>query len=82
MPVDTAILSVFLEGDPNLTTYLIKLLRTSKPEQQDNTLWYLTPENPRKTEDHTPIQTRILKELHKVKDKKKPNPKDDTKFRI
>ena len=32
--VDTAILSMIPEGDPNLITYLTELLRTNKPDQQ------------------------------------------------
>ena len=60
-PVDTAILSMIPEGDPDLITYLTELLRTSKPGQQTNTFWFPTPENPGNTEEHTPFQTRILK---------------------
>ena len=52
-PVDTAILSMNPEGDPDLVTYLIELLRTNKPDQQNNTFWFPTPENPGSTEDHT-----------------------------
>ena len=33
-PVDTAILSMIREGDPDLTTYLSELLRTNKPEHR------------------------------------------------
>ena len=43
-PVDMAILSMIPQDDPDLTAYLKKLLRTSKPEQQDNTFWFPTPE--------------------------------------
>ena len=32
-PVDTAILSMIPEGDPDLVTYLTELLRTNKPDQ-------------------------------------------------
>ena len=71
-PVDMAILSMIPQGDPNLTAYLNELLRTNKPEQQDNTFWFPTPENPGEPEDHTPIQTRSLKELNELKDKEKP----------
>ena len=53
--VDTAILSMIPEGDLDLSTYLSELLRTNEPEQQSNTFWFPTPENPGKTEDHTPI---------------------------
>ena len=56
-PVDTAIFSVIPKGDPILITYLAVLLRTNKPEQQNNTFWFPTHKNPGNTEDHTPIQT-------------------------
>ena len=49
--------------------------------QQDNTFWFPTPENPGKLEDHTPIQTRILKELNELKDKEKLNPQESTQSR-
>ena len=68
-PVDLAILSMIPQGDPDLTAYLNELLRTNKPEQQDNMFWFPTPENPGKPEDHTPIQTRIVNELNELKDK-------------
>ena len=80
-PVDQAILSMIPQGDPDLTAYLNKLLRTNKPEQQDNTFWFPTPENPGKPEDHTPIQTKILKELNGLKDKENLNPQESTKSR-
>ena len=75
-PVDMAILSMIPQDDPDLTAYLNELLRTNKPEQQDNTFWFPTPENPGKPEDHTPIQTRNLKELNELKDKEKLNPQE------
>ena len=57
-PVDTAIFIMIPEGDPNLVTYLTELLRTNKPDQQNNTFWFPTPKNPGNTEDHTPIQAQ------------------------
>ena len=81
-PVDMAILSMIPEGDPDLITYLTELLRKNKPDQQTNTFWFPTPENPGKTEEHTPIQTRILKELRELQQKEKLNPKDDNESRI
>ena len=75
-PVDMAILSMIPQGDLDLTAYLNELLRTNKPEQQDNTFWFPTPENPGRPEDHTPIQTRILNELNELKDKEKLNPQE------
>ena len=76
-PVDTAILCMIPEGDRDLITYLTELLRTNKPDQQTNTFWFPSPENHGNTEDHTPIQTRILKELRELQRKEKPNPKED-----
>ena len=66
-----ATLSFIPEGDPELTAYLNKLLRTNEPEQQNNTFWLPTTENPAKEEDHhTTIQTGILKELVETKKNK------------
>ena len=80
-PVDIAILSMIPQGDPDLTAYKNELLRTNKPEQQHNTFWFRTPENPGKPEDHTPIQSRNLKELNELKDKEKLNPQENTESR-
>ena len=66
------------QGDPDLTAYLNEFLRTNKPEQQFNTIWFPTPKNPGKHEDHTPIQSRILKELNELKDKEELNPQKNT----
>ena len=79
--MDTAILSMIPEGDPDLTTYLGELLRTNKPEQRINTFWLPTSENPGKTEDHTPIQTRILQDLRELQEKGKLKPTDDVESR-
>ena len=70
------------EGHPGLITHLTELLRTNKPDQQTNTFWFPTPENPGNTNEHTPIETRILKELCELQQKEKLNPKDDTESRI
>ena len=78
-PVVMAILTMIPQGDPDLTAYPNELFRRNKPEQQDNTFWFPTPENPVKPEDHTPIQTRILNELNELKDKGKLNPQESTK---
>ena len=80
-PVDMAILSMIPLGDHDLTAYLNELLRTNKPETQNNTFWFPNPENPGKPEDHTPIQTRILKELNELNDKEKLNPQESTESR-
>ena len=81
-PVDTAILSIIPEGDPDLITYLAALLKTKKADQQNNTFWFPAPENPGNTEDHTPIQTRILKEVRELQQKEKLNPKQGIQSRM
>ena len=73
-----ATLSKIPQGDPDLTAYLNEFRRTNKPEHKNNTFWFPTPENPGKSVDHTPIQTRILKELFQLKEKEKRNPQEST----
>ena len=80
-PVDMAILSMIPQGDPDLTAYLNELLRTNKPEQQNNTFWFPTPENAGKSKNHTSMQTRILKELIELKEKRTLNSQESTKSR-
>ena len=81
-PVDTAILSMIPEGDPDLTTYLSKLLRTNKPEQQNNSFWFTPTEKPGKTDDHTPIQIRIIAKLRELQEKDKLNPKGEIESKM
>ena len=80
-PVDMAILSIFPQGDPDLTAYLNEFLRTTKPEQQNNAFWFPTPETHGKPEDHNPIEARILKELNELKDKEKLKLQESTESR-
>ena len=70
------------KGDPDLTTCLREMFRTNQPEQQNNTFWFPTTERPGKTEDHTPIQTRILKELSELQENEELNPKGDVDSRM
>ena len=76
-PVDTSILNMIPEGDPDMTIYWTELLRTNNSDQQNNTFWFPTPENPGNAEGHTPIQIRILEELRELQLKAKLNPIDD-----
>ena len=77
-PVDTAILGLNLEGDPDLTFHMNHVYTTGEPEQRNNIFWFQTPKKPSKIEDFKPIQTRILKKKH-MNWKKKVTfcPKDD-----
>ena len=63
-PVDTVTLSMIPDRDPDLTTNLSKILKTTTPEQQNNKFKIPPPENPGKCEYHTSIETRLLKNLH------------------
>ena len=81
-PVDMAILSMIPEGDPDVISYLTELFRTNEPDQQTNTFWFPTHENPGNIDDHSPIQTRILTELRELQQKENLNPKDDIESRI
>ena len=79
-PVDMAVFSKNPQGDPDLTAYLKELLRRIKPEQQNNTFWFLTPENPRKPVVHSPILTRTFKTSIELEEKKKRNPQGSTDY--
>ena len=77
-----AILGMIPEGDPDLISYLTELFRTNKRDQPTNFFWFPTPKLPGNTEEHTPIQTRILKELRELQEKEKLSPKDDVETRM
>ena len=51
-PVETVILGMIPGVDQGLTTYLTELVRTSKPEQQSDTIWFPTLKKRNETEDH------------------------------
>ena len=75
-PVDTAVLSMSPEGDPDLTTHLTQLLKTKQPEQQNKTFQFPAPKKLGKIERHTTIQTGIPRELCEMREKEKLNPRD------
>ena len=76
--VDMAILSMIPQGDVKLTAYLNEVLRTKKPEQENDTSWFATPESPGKSEDHIPKQAQIPEELIELKEKEKLSPQEST----
>ena len=80
-PVDTAILKMMHDDDPELNLYLNELLRSNKQNQQDTNFGFPTPENRGNVEEHTPIQTRILNELNELRREEKLNPQDYPHFR-
>ena len=80
-PVEKTILSMIVEGDPDLTTYVNDTFRTNKPAQQNNVFGFPTPENFGIPDYHTPIQTQILTGLLELKEKETLNTKTDIESR-
>ena len=80
-PLDRAILTMILEGDLDLTTHLNEHLKTNETEQRNKTFWFPTHDNPGKTEYPTPMQTRILEKVNKLKHKERVNNRDDVESR-
>ena len=78
-PVDTAILSMVPESDPDLTTYVNELFRTNKLKQQNNLLWFPPPKNPGKTENYKQEQIRMVKKKHELRKTWEIKPKNGTK---
>ena len=75
--LEAAIVGTIPEGDQDLIVYVLELLRTEKPEQQNNDFRFPTTKTLGKTGDHTAIQTRILEKRNELKDKEKSNPTDN-----
>ena len=73
-PVDTAILQMMPSDDPDLTIYLNELLKSNKQDTQESNFWFPTPENPGNIEEHSPIQTRILKRIARIETKRETKP--------
>ena len=61
--------------------YINSLLKTSKPDEVNETYWFPTPQNPGNEKDHTPIQTRILNELRELEQLENLNPLENTESR-
>ena len=58
-PTDAAAFKLLQDPD-DTHMYVNELMKPSENEQNDETLWFPTPENPRDEEEHTPIQRKIL----------------------
>ena len=54
--------------------YINSLLKTSKPDEVNETYWFPTPQNPGIEQQHTPFQTRILNELRELEQLEKLTP--------
>ena len=75
-PVDVATLTTL--QDPDDTHMYVNELNN---EQNDENLWFPTPENPRNEDEHTPIQRRILKEIRELIKKEQLDPTKDPQSR-
>ena len=68
--------------DPDDThMYVNELMKSSNDEQNDENLWFPTPENPGNEDEHTPKQRRILKEIRELIKKEQLDPTKDPESR-
>ena len=61
--------------------YINSLLKTSKPDEGNETFWFPTPQNLGNEREHTRIPTRILNELCELEQLEQLNPLEDTTSR-
>ena len=64
-PVDVAMLTTLQDPD-DTHMYVNELMKSTNNEQNDENLWFPTPENPGNEDEHTPIQRRIIKEIREL----------------
>ena len=64
-PVNVATLATLQDPD-DTHTHVNELKKSTNNEQNDENLWFPTPENPGNEDEHTPIQRRILKEIREL----------------
>ena len=71
-PVDPVSTKHLLLRDEELAAhYVSSLMKTNKNPESSENYWFPTPENPGNIEEHTPIQTRILKQLRDLQEMEK-----------
>ena len=79
-PVDVATLTTLQDPD-DTHMYVKELMKSTNNEQNDENLWFPTPENPRNEDEHTPIQRRIIKETRELIKKEQFDPTKDPESR-
>ena len=79
-PVDVATLTTLQDPD-DAHMYVNELMKSANDEQNDENLWFLTPENPGNEDEHTPIHRRILKEIRELIRKEQLDPTKDPESR-
>ena len=79
-PIDVATLTTLQDPD-DTHMYVNELIKFTNNEQNDENLWFPTPENPGNEDEHTPIQRRILKEIRELIKREKFDPTKDPESR-
>ena len=79
-PIEAAALKL-LEDPDDTHMYVNEITKSNENEQNDENLWFPTPENPGNEEVHTPIQRRILNEIRQLNKKEKLDPTKDQESR-
>ena len=79
-PVDIAALNLLTEHD-DVLTYINALTQVEQPEDNEEKLWFPTPENPGNEQEHSLIQKRILKELRELATLAKLDPTENEESR-
>ena len=79
-PIDVATLTTLQDPD-DTHMYVNELMKSTNNEQNDENLWFPTPENPGNEDEHTPIQKRILKEIRELIKKEQLDPTKDPEAR-
>ena len=81
-PHNTAALKVLTENDSEDTIiYINELLKTSEKPSNNQNFWFPTPDNPGDPNTHTPIQSRILREIKELEEIQKLNPNNNAQER-
>ena len=74
-PLNTAALKVLTEDDSeDAIVYINELLKTSDKASNNQNFWFPTPNDPGDPSTHTPIQSRILREIKELEEIQKLNP--------
>ena len=76
-PVDPALLSFMIQQDETTEVYINELLKVPQPNEEQETYWFPTPEDPGDPTTYTPIQQRIYDELLELRELEKLNPHDN-----
>ena len=81
-PLNTAALKVLTEDDSeDAIVYINELLKTSDKASNNQNFWFPTPNDTGDPTTHTPIQSRILREIKKLEEIQKLNPTNSDKER-